>query len=271
MSTRGLHVSQDQMYMDVLWLRRFRERFTAACITHCVLGRDASGRARPMCPLQNGYSEMYQFPKDGEKVDGAEEANKEDTKEKEAASPPQPQPDGMPEMQQEPGMQAQSGMQQLESQYAAATARHDNAAATDGRRHVNVTFHGQAELLDCSCCSCPRHEPKRALASEKGQIAKLHLWALGTLVYELLVGHPPFWGSTEDIRQKVLAVDLRYPPNLLSQEAIVVFRGLLQRDPRRRTPARELLEESLWVRRAFEPRTPAEGTNLGVFRCLVSF
>ena len=23
------------------------------------------------------------------------------------------------------------------------------------------------------CCSCPRHEPKRALASEKGQIAKL--------------------------------------------------------------------------------------------------
>ena len=26
---------------------------------------------------------MYQFPKDGEKVDGAEEANKEDTKEKE--------------------------------------------------------------------------------------------------------------------------------------------------------------------------------------------
>ena len=106
MSTRGLHVSQDQMYMDVLWLRRFRERFTAvpscfsepqtpcpktlveppripqdpqetalqnpfpklsrtpmnptlsapceACITHCVLGRDVSGRARPMCPVSRG-------------------------------------------------------------------------------------------------------------------------------------------------------------------------------------------------------------------------
>ncbi|CAK0788101.1 unnamed protein product [Prorocentrum cordatum] len=28
------------------------------------------------------------------------------------------------------------------------------------------------------------------------------IWSLGNLVYELLVGHAPFWGSQEEIRQK---------------------------------------------------------------------
>lgn len=116
----------------------------------------------------------------------------------------------------------------------------------------------QAERALLTTCGTPHYWPPEIFEGECQDTA-VDLWALGTLVYELLVGHPPFWGSTEEIRQKVLSVDLRYPPNLLSSEAIVVFRGLLQRDPRRRTPARELLEESPWVRRAFEPRTPAEG------------
>ncbi|CAJ1431473.1 unnamed protein product [Effrenium voratum] len=52
-----------------------------------------------------------------------------------------------------------------------------------------------------------------------------------------------------EIRRKVLAVDLRYPPNLLSKEAIQVFHCLMRREPRSRTPAAKLLEHP-WVRQA---------------------
>jgi hypothetical protein len=66
-------------------------------------------------------------------------------------------------------------------------------------------------------------------------------------VYEMLVGHEPFWGSTEELRVKVLSVDLRYPPGLLSQESINLFYCLLQRDPRHRVPAHRLLTEHPWL------------------------
>ncbi|CAE8650119.1 unnamed protein product, partial [Polarella glacialis] len=78
------------------------------------------------------------------------------------------------------------------------------------------------------------------------------LWALGSLVYELLIGHGPFWGSVEELRKKVLAVDLRYPPGLLSTEAIQLFYCLLQKDPRSRVPCHQLLRDHPWVRRALE-------------------
>jgi len=52
---------------------------------------------------------------------------------------------------------------------------------------------------------------------------------------------------------KVLAVDLRYPPNLLSDEAINLFYCLLQRAPCNRIPTRRLLAEHPWVRMALVP------------------
>lgn len=73
------------------------------------------------------------------------------------------------------------------------------------------------------------------------------LWALGTLVYEILVGHAPFWGSMEELRQKVLTVDLRYPPGLLSHEAINLFYCLMQKEPRSRVPTSQLIAEHPWV------------------------
>eukprot|EP00928_Gymnodinium_smaydae_P026316 TRINITY_DN20709_c1_g5_i1.p1 TRINITY_DN20709_c1_g5~~TRINITY_DN20709_c1_g5_i1.p1 ORF type:complete len:566 (-),score=79.11 TRINITY_DN20709_c1_g5_i1:20-1645(-) len=79
------------------------------------------------------------------------------------------------------------------------------------------------------------------------QSAPVDLWALGNLVYELLVGHPPFWGNSEELRAKVLSVDLRFPPGLLSREAINVMYCLLQRDPWSRVPAGRLLAEHPWV------------------------
>jgi serine/threonine protein kinase len=73
------------------------------------------------------------------------------------------------------------------------------------------------------------------------------LWSLGNLVYELLVGHQPFWGTMEELRFKVLSVDLRYPPDLLSQAAINLFYCFLQRDQRCRIPAWQLIREHPWI------------------------
>lgn len=81
------------------------------------------------------------------------------------------------------------------------------------------------------------------------QDVSVDLWALGTLVYEVLVGHAPFWGSSEELRRKVLSVDLRYPRDKLSNEAIHLFHCLLQRQPKERWPAKRLLMEHSWVRR----------------------
>merc|ERR1719210_2227410 len=74
------------------------------------------------------------------------------------------------------------------------------------------------------------------------------VWALGNLIYEMLVGHAPFCGTQEEIRHKVLTVDLRYPPGLLTHEAIHLFHCLLQREPIARAPANWLLAEHPWVR-----------------------
>eukprot|EP00929_Paragymnodinium_shiwhaense_P068939 TRINITY_DN34768_c1_g7_i3.p1 TRINITY_DN34768_c1_g7~~TRINITY_DN34768_c1_g7_i3.p1 ORF type:complete len:1075 (-),score=262.39 TRINITY_DN34768_c1_g7_i3:134-3358(-) len=96
-------------------------------------------------------------------------------------------------------------------------------------------------------CGTPHCWPPELFEGE-AQDAGVDLWALGALAYELLVGHAPFWGSMEELRRKVLAVDLRYPPNLLSPEAINLFYCLLQRDPRTRVSASRLLADHPWVR-----------------------
>jgi len=92
------------------------------------------------------------------------------------------------------------------------------------------------------------------------QDCSVDLWSLGTLVYELLIGHPPFWGNMEELRRKVLAVDVRYPPGLLSAQAISLFFCFLQREPRHRAPASRILAEHPWVESAFlaqsEPEAP---------------
>lgn len=100
-------------------------------------------------------------------------------------------------------------------------------------------------------CGTPHYWPPEIFEGLP-QDTPVDLWALGTLIYELLVGHAPFWGSVEEIRQKVLSVDIRYPPQLLSPEAVQLFHLLLRRDPHSRIPARQLLQENGWVQQGLE-------------------
>jgi len=93
------------------------------------------------------------------------------------------------------------------------------------------------------------------------QTAAVDLWALGTLIYELLIGHAPFWGSNEELRRKVLAVDFRYPPGLLSSGAVDLLHCLMVREPHRRIPAGKLLAEHIWVVGKARSSTPTAPGN----------
>lgn len=87
------------------------------------------------------------------------------------------------------------------------------------------------------------------------------LWSLGTLVYELLVGHAPFWGSMEELKMKVMSVDIRYPPGLLSNEAISLFYCFMQREPCNRISASRMLAEHPWVLQGLAALGSSAGVN----------
>lgn len=104
----------------------------------------------------------------------------------------------------------------------------------------------QAEQALMTTCGTPHYWAPEIFEGQP-QGTPVDLWSLGTLVYEILVGHAPFWGSMEELRAKVLAVDIRYPPGLLSNEAINLFYCLMQYDPRNRLSTTRILAEHPWV------------------------
>lgn len=126
----------------------------------------------------------------------------------------------------------------------------------------NILLTQQGEIRICDFGWSAEIQAERALQTTCGtpnywapeifeglpQGPPIDLWALGNLIYEMLVGHAPFWGSSEELRQKVLAVDLRYPPDVLSSDAVHVFHCLLQRSPAARAPAAWLLAKHPWLR-----------------------
>mmetsp|Transcript_41381 Transcript_41381/g.74922 ORF Transcript_41381/g.74922 Transcript_41381/m.74922 type:complete len:403 (+) Transcript_41381:61-1269(+) len=104
----------------------------------------------------------------------------------------------------------------------------------------------QADRMLLTTCGTPDYWPPEIFEGLP-QGAGVDLWELGCLVYEMLVGHPPFWGTMDEIKARVLSVDLRYPPGVLSNEAVNVFYCFLQRDQRARVPAQHMLEQHPWL------------------------
>ncbi len=76
----------------------------------------------------------------------------------------------------------------------------------------------------------------------QGYDEKADIWSLGTLCYEMLVGHMAFSGSSmQELFQKVRQGTYSLPTNL-SKEVVSFINGMLQKDPNKRMSAKDLLK-----------------------------
>lgn len=89
----------------------------------------------------------------------------------------------------------------------------------------------------------------------QGYDDKADIWSLGTLCYEMLVGHMAFSGSSmQELFQKVKQGTYTLPTNL-SEEVVSFIEGMLQKDPNRRLSAGQLLKHAFLVKnvKQFKP------------------
>ena len=88
-----------------------------------------------------------------------------------------------------------------------------------------------------------------------GYDEKVDIWSLGTLCYEMLVGHIAFSGSSmHDLYQKVKQGNYSLPTNI-SEEVFSFINGMLQQDPNKRLSTAQLLKHDFLVKnvRQFKP------------------
>ena len=68
------------------------------------------------------------------------------------------------------------------------------------------------------------------------------LWALGVLLYEMLLSHAPFLGSKKDLMDRICDVDFHIPKGSMSPGPEELIRGLLVRSGSCRMPLKRILE-----------------------------
>ena len=91
--------------------------------------------------------------------------------------------------------------------------------------------------------------------NQQGYDEKADIWSLGTLCYEMLVGHMAFCGSSmQELFQKVRQGTYSLPTNL-SKEVVSFINGMLQKDPNKRLSASQLLKHEFLVKnvKQFQP------------------
>ncbi|CAK4066384.1 unnamed protein product [Aphanomyces euteiches] len=75
---------------------------------------------------------------------------------------------------------------------------------------------------------------------------KVDVWTLGVLMYECLVGTPPFEDAdTVSTHRRIRAVDIRFPPSVSVKARDLLLR-LLRKDPTQRLPL-ELVLKHPWI------------------------
>ena len=115
----------------------------------------------------------------------------------------------------------------------------------DGDGHIKLADFGlskdNVEDKSKSFCGSPAYLSPEML-SQKGVGRESDLYGIGTVVYECLVGEPPYYSDDmpslfENIRQG----KLKYPKHV-SDEARSLISGLLERDPKKRLGSKSVDE-----------------------------
>ena len=91
--------------------------------------------------------------------------------------------------------------------------------------------------------------------NRQGYDEKVDIWSLGTLCYEMLVGHMAFCASSmQELSKKVKQGSYSLPTNL-SKEVVSFIDSMLQADPNKRLSARDLLKHDFLVKnvKQFQP------------------
>jgi len=77
--------------------------------------------------------------------------------------------------------------------------------------------------------------------------ANVDIWSLGVLLYEFLVGHPPFEAKGHnETYKRILAVDIKFPSSISDGAKDLIIK-LLQQEPKKRLPLAKVLEHPFIV------------------------
>eukprot|EP01119_Soliformovum_irregulare_P010691 TRINITY_DN2635_c3_g1_i2.p1 TRINITY_DN2635_c3_g1~~TRINITY_DN2635_c3_g1_i2.p1 ORF type:complete len:840 (-),score=353.86 TRINITY_DN2635_c3_g1_i2:62-2581(-) len=104
----------------------------------------------------------------------------------------------------------------------------------DPKGHIVITDFGiskevREEEKTNTMCGTPEYlAPEILLGVSHGKA--IDWWSLGNLIYEMLVGMPPFWATTvSTMYNKILTAEVRFP-SWMSEDARSLLMGLLERD-----------------------------------------
>jgi len=95
-------------------------------------------------------------------------------------------------------------------------------------------------------CGTLDYLPPEMIAGDEHD-ANVDIWSLGVLLYEFLVGHPPFEakGHSETYK-RILAVDIKFPASISDGAKDLIIK-LLQQEPKKRLPLAKVLEHPFIV------------------------
>ena len=77
----------------------------------------------------------------------------------------------------------------------------------------------------------------------------MDVWAIGLMFYATLYGHLPFWADSEDeFIDQIINTPLKFDTDVpVTQDCKNLIRGMLQKDPEKRTPLIDIMNERYFM------------------------